>query len=97
MKKVIFGFFLGVIALALFLYFGGAKYVKAFGSKTEEAGSRLEVYEKKMKESTKDAKTSVKETAEEAKETVEEKAKSAKEAVSNTYDKTKEKVKKYIE
>lgn len=97
MKKVILGFFLGIIALGLFLYFGGGRYVKALGVKTEEAGTRLETYEKKMKETTKDAGSTVKEKTEGAKETVEEKAHNVKDAVNETYGKAKEKVKKIIE
>lgn len=81
MKKILFGFILGLAALFLFLYFGGAKYVKTFGHKTEQAGEKLEGYEKQIKEKTEGAEKAVKETAGSAKKAAE---------------KTKEKVKEYV-
>ncbi|MBI5642520.1 MAG: hypothetical protein HY954_03485 [Deltaproteobacteria bacterium] len=81
MKKLLLGFILGIAVLAAFLYFGGAGYLKTFGAKTEEAGAKLEKYEKEIKD-----------TAKEAKEVVEDTAKGAKKAV----DKTTEKVKGYM-
>ena len=81
MKKLILGFILGVIVLAVFLFIGGARYLKVFGAKTEEAGTKLERVEKEMKESAKSAeKTAV----------------VAKDKVKKTAVETKEKVKKYI-
>lgn len=98
MKKFILGVIIGVLALAAFLYFGGPKYLKIFGAKTEEAGERLEKYEKGLKHTAEEATEKVKETA----ETVKEKAGEAKESVGKTVDKTKkavnrttEKVKEY--
>lgn len=81
MKKILFGFVIGVAALVVFLYFGGARYVKLFGAKTEQAGEKLEAYEKEMKEKTREAEKKVQDTA-----------KGAKKAV----DRTREKVKEYI-
>lgn len=98
MKKFILGVIIGILALAAFLYFGGPKYLKIFGAKTEEAGERLEKYEKGLKHTAEEATEKVKETA----ETVKEKAGEAKESVGKTVDKTKkavnrttEKVKEY--
>ena len=91
MKKFILGVIIGVLALAAFLYFGGPKYLKIFGAKTEEAGERLERYEKGLKHTAEEATEKVKATA----ETVKEKAGEAKESVGKTVDKTKEKVKEY--
>lgn len=85
MKKVILGILLGVVVLAVFLYFGGSKCLRAFGSKTEEAGVKLEKYEKQFREKTDEAGKTVKETAVSAKKTA-----------ARTYDKTKEKVKEYM-
>ncbi len=81
MKKILLGFILGLVALFIFLYFGGAKYLRTFGHKTEQAGEKLEGYEKQIKEKTEGAQKAVKETAESAKKTAE---------------KTKEKVKEYV-
>lgn len=99
MKKFIIGVVIGVVALAAFLYFGGPKYLKAFGSKTEQAGENLEKYEKELKHTADDAKEAVKDTAESVKET----AKDARKAVNKTVDTTKkavgkttEKVKEYM-
>lgn len=90
MKKFIFGVLIGVLALAAFLYFGGPRYMRIFGAKTEEAGARLEKYEKGLKETAGEAAEKVKDTA----ETVKEKAGAAKESVGETYDKTKKAVNK---
>lgn len=98
MKKFIFGVIIGILALGAFLYFGGPKYLKLFGAKTEQAGERLEKYEKGLKRSADEATDKLKDTA----ETVKEKAGDAKESVEKTVDKTKkavdrttEKVKEY--
>ena len=84
MKKFILGVIIGILALAAFLYFGGPKYLKIFGAKTEEAGERLERYEKGLKH-----------TAEEAKESVGKTVEKTKKVVDKTVDKTTEKVKEY--
>lgn len=81
MKKVLFGFILGLLALVLFLYFGGAKYLKTFGHRTEQAGEKLEGYERQIKEKAEGAGKAVKETAGSAKKAAE---------------KTKEKVEEYV-
>ena len=91
MKKFILGVIIGILALAAFLYFGGPKYLRIFGAKTEEAGERLERYEKGLKHTAEEATEKVKETA----ETVKEKAGEAKESVDKTVDKTTDKVKEY--
>ena len=98
MIKFILGVLIGILALAAFLYLGGPKYMQIFGAKTEEAGQRLEKYEKGLKHNTEEAAETVKETA----ETVKEKAGAAKESVGKTVEKTKkvvnrttEKVKEY--
>lgn len=83
MKKFIIGVVLGIIVLVVFLYLGGAKYVKIFGSKTEEAGAKLEKYEKRMKETAKDAGKAIEKTAE-----------GAKEVMDDTVDTTKDGIKK---
>lgn len=71
MKKFLLGFIIGILALACFFYFGGSKYLKAFGSKTEQAGEQLEKYEKKFKKTAKETTEAVRETASGAKEAVE--------------------------
>lgn len=91
-KKALIGILLGVVVLAVFVYFGGGKYLQAFGAKTEQAGVKLEGYEMKMKNTTKEAEVTVKKTAGAVKDT----AVSAKDKVGKTYDKTKEKVKEYM-
>ena len=61
--RFLFGLIIGVLALAAFLYFGGPEYLKAFGSKTEQAGTKLEKYEKEIKSTAKEAKEVVGDTA----------------------------------
>ncbi|MBI2412159.1 MAG: hypothetical protein HYV24_03010 [Deltaproteobacteria bacterium] len=90
MKKVLLGIIIGIIALAAFLYFGGGRYLRVFGAKTEEAGEKLEKYEKEMK---KEAEV-IKESAKEAGETIKEKAGDAKEAVKDTAEGAREAVSK---
>lgn len=70
MIKVFLGIILGIIVLTGFVYFGGAKYLKSLGTKTEAAGEKLEKVERQLKESTKDAKKSVDRTAEKMKKYV---------------------------
>ncbi len=48
--QITLGIFIGVILLYLFIYFGGADYLKAFGKKTEQAGEGLKHYEKGVKD-----------------------------------------------
>ncbi len=67
MSKVLLGIILGIIVLAGFVYFGGAKYLRSLGTKTEEAGVKLEKVEKQLKESAKGAKKSAEKTAEKVK------------------------------
>ena len=93
MKKFILGVIIGILALAAFLYFGGPKYLRIFGAKTEEAGERLERYEKGLKHTAEEATEKVKETA----ETVKEKAGEAKESVGKTVEKTKKAVDKTVD
>lgn len=99
MKKVLLGIVIGIAVLAAFLYFGGGRYLRVFGAKTEEAGVKLEKYEKEMKkeaevlkESAREAGETIKEKAGDAKEAVKDTAQGAKEAVS----KAKEKAKGYL-
>lgn len=70
MKKLVLGFILGVLALALFVYYGGGDYLKAAGSKTEEAGEALKVYEKKMRKSIEGVREKAGDTAEKTREKV---------------------------
>lgn len=70
MIKIFFGILLGIIVLTGFVYFGGAKYLKSLGAKTEATGEKLEKVEKQLKESTRDAKKSVDMTAEKMKKYV---------------------------
>jgi len=81
MGKLFLGALAGLILLGLFFYLGGPRYLAAFGAKTEEAGHRLEKYEKRIKESTRSAEHTVKEKADDAKE---------------AYDSAREKVKEYL-
>lgn len=50
--QVFLGILIGILFLYLFIYFGGADYLQAFGKKTEEAGKGLKHYEKDVKETT---------------------------------------------
>lgn len=93
MKRFLLGIIIGILALAAFLYFGGPRYLKIFGAKTEEAGERLEKYEKGFKKSADEVAEKVKETA----ETVKEKAGEAKESVGKTVEKTRKAVDKTTE
>lgn len=80
-KKLILGVFIGAILIVLFIIFGGAKYVRIFGVKTEEAGKKLESIERQVKKSAEEARKKAVHTAEGVKETIE---------------KTTEKVKEYV-
>jgi len=70
MKKVFFGFILGVAALVAFIYTGGGSYLKEAGKRTGDAGEVVEGYEKKMKKTTRNTRDSVEDTIEKARETV---------------------------
>lgn len=70
MKKVFFGFILGVAALVAFIYTGGGSYLQEAGKRTGDAGEVIEGYEKKMKKTARSTKDSVEETLEKARETV---------------------------
>ena len=93
MKKLILGFIIGVAVLVFFLYLGGSKYVKALGVRTEQAGEKLEGYERKLKRTAREASEVLRDTASDTKDAVKEKAGDAKEAV----DKTRKKVNKLVE
>lgn len=83
--RVLLGMVLGIFIFMLFLFFGGAEYLKKFGQRTEEAGVKLERYEKDLKEAVEKAKERAVETGEKTEEKVIE-----------TYEGTKEKVKEYM-
>ena len=70
MKKVFFGFILGVAALVAFISPGGGSYLKEAGKKTGDAGEVVEGYEKKMKKTARRTKDSVEETLEKARDRV---------------------------
>ena len=93
MKKLILGFIIGVAVLVFFLYMGGSKYVKELGKRTEQAGEKLESYEKKLKRTAREASEVVRETVKDTKDAVEETAGDAREAV----DKTRKKVKDIVD
>ncbi|MBI3753645.1 MAG: hypothetical protein HY266_06335 [Deltaproteobacteria bacterium] len=50
MFQIILGIVLGIFLLCLFIYFGGADYLQAFGKKTAQAGKELKQYEKTVKD-----------------------------------------------
>jgi len=70
MLRIFLGFCMGVVVMLAFLYLGGGKWLREFGSTTERAGARLEVYEKRLKESTKGAEKAAGKTIENTKEKV---------------------------
>lgn len=72
MKKFIFGVLIGISFLVLFIYFGWAKYLKTFGARTEEAGQKLEGYQKPVQETAKTVKKAVDKTYDKTRETVKE-------------------------
>jgi hypothetical protein len=80
-KRLILGIFIGAVILVLFVIFGGAKYVRIFGAKTEEAGIKLEKIEKQMKKSAEEARKKAAHTAEGVKETIEKTTEKVKELV----------------
>lgn len=70
MIRIFLGIIIGIAILAGFVYFGGSKYLKTFGAKTEQAGERMEGYEKTLKTTAKDAKQTVEKTIDTTKEKV---------------------------
>ncbi len=76
MKKILLGIIIGIVAFVIFIMSGGGEYLKRLGQKTEEAGKRLETYERKLKRSVKDTKERIKslkeKTEKKAKDTIKE-------------------------
>ncbi|MBI5886658.1 MAG: hypothetical protein HZB85_08800 [Deltaproteobacteria bacterium] len=70
MIKMFMGFCIGVAVMLAFLYLGGGTWLREFGSTTERAGAHLEVYEKRLKESTQGAEKAAGKTIEKTKEKV---------------------------
>lgn len=70
MIKMFLGFLVGVLVMLAFLYLGGGRWLREFGSSTERAGARLEVYEQRLKESTQGAEKAAGKTIEKTKEKV---------------------------
>ncbi|HLC18066.1 MAG TPA: hypothetical protein VJM57_03520 [Thermodesulfobacteriota bacterium] len=70
----VIGFILGVFAMFIFVYCGGAVYVKTLAGKTDVAAERLEEFEKGIKD------------VDESTEAVKEKAGSAKDRVKELLD-----------
>ena len=87
--RVFFGICIGIAALVLFVYFGGAKYVTEVGKSTERLGSELEKYEDPIKDKASRAEKTVNKTIDVTKETAEK--------VKNTVDKVSETVKKTVD
>ncbi|MBI5344174.1 MAG: hypothetical protein HZB83_02370 [Deltaproteobacteria bacterium] len=75
MKKVILGVLIGILALTLFVWFNGSRYVKVFGTKTIDAGEKIEKIEKEMREKAKGAEKSVKKTLDRTVDATKEKVK----------------------
>ncbi len=59
MKNFILGFLIGVAVLLAFLYLGGPRYLVALGIRAQEAGQKLEHYEKPVKNTVNEAGQSV--------------------------------------
>ncbi|MEE8575541.1 MAG: hypothetical protein V3T30_09025 [Thermodesulfobacteriota bacterium] len=57
--KLGIGLLVGIIAIILFIYFGGGEYLKKFGAETEKAGKEVIEYEKDMKKTVKKVKDTV--------------------------------------
>jgi hypothetical protein len=70
MFKIFIGILLGILILVGFAYFGGSKYLKTAGVKTEQAGEKLELVEKQIKQSADSAKKTVSRTADKVKKLV---------------------------
>ncbi len=71
MKRFILGFLIGVAALVLFVYYGGAGYMVDLGSRTERAGKKLQTYERQLKKTVSETQQSIKQTKKEAVKAVE--------------------------
>ena len=56
MKRLFFGIIIGICLFFLFLYFGGADYLKDFGTMTEGVGRDLKQYERGIRNSADKAK-----------------------------------------
>jgi len=67
MTRVFLGIVIGILLFFLFLYFGGADYMKDFGRKTEKVGKELKQYEKDIQEGAKKAKDIAEKTGEKLK------------------------------
>ncbi len=96
MKRIILGIVLGIFIFLLFLYLGGPEFLKKLGQRTEEAGIKLEKYEKELKEGVEKAKEAVEETREDTAKEADKTLRKTKEKMKETYEETKEKVKEYI-
>ena len=72
MKRIALGIIIGIIFFLVFVFAGGSEYLKRFGQKTEEAGEKLEVYEKEFKKGAEEAIEKLEESSERAKEAVKE-------------------------
>lgn len=68
--KFLLGVCIGIAALLVLLYFGGAKYVTALGRGTERVGERLEKLERPVQEKAQEAKKTAGKTLEKTKEAV---------------------------
>ena len=56
MFRFLFGILVGIIALVLFVYYGGADYLKSVGRHADRAAAEMEKYEKKLHHMTESAK-----------------------------------------
>ncbi len=65
MTRFFIGIIVGIVALILFVYFGGADYVRSVGRHADKAAEHIERYEKKM-HNMKERAEKVREKAEEA-------------------------------
>lgn len=68
--KFIFGVCIGIAALLVLLYFGGAKYVTALGRGTESVGERLEKLERPVQQKAQEATKSAGKTLDRTKDAV---------------------------
>ena len=68
MKKFFIGFIVGVVVIFAFIVLGGGEYVRTLGSRTEDAGTTLERFEKQVKKSTRGAKKTLDKTADRVKQ-----------------------------
>ncbi|MBI5970096.1 MAG: hypothetical protein HY884_02960 [Deltaproteobacteria bacterium] len=68
--KFFIGMCIGAAAILVLLYFGGAKYVTAFGRGTEGVGRRLEKLERPVQEKAQEVKKTAGKTIEKTKDAV---------------------------